>query len=119
MTDELAIAKRNRSLAEELESVKSELEQLKSKIEPTSIKSDGYNRCRHVSACIDEPTRIVSCAACGKQLDAVDLLIEFAKKERNLNFSRKIQAELDTEIEKLTKIRNSLRSQVRRKGVQP
>lgn len=42
----------------------------------------GYAFCRHVRTLIDADTRAVSCIDCTKTLDAVDVLLEYAHRER-------------------------------------
>jgi hypothetical protein len=120
MIDELAIAKRNRGLDKELEDTKKELASLRSKLAQSTIEKlaqAGY--CLHRGIFLSEKSRRVSCRDCDETLNSFDVLVQYATLERNFAFSLKTKTELSAEIEKLTKVRNSLRSQVRRKGVQP
>lgn len=46
------------------------------------ISGYGYAHCRHPRTVIDADSRGVSCVDCTKTLDAVDVLLEYARRER-------------------------------------
>lgn len=52
-----------------------------------AIKKKGpdapYLQCRHMSTVVDEVARTVGCATCGAPLDPIQVLLEYARKERH------------------------------------
>jgi prefoldin subunit 5 len=73
----------------------------------------------HTRVLVSMTESAVWCAVCNCELEPMDVLREFAKKERNfiesLDWLREEKAELRKEIDVLKKQRSSLRSQVKRK----
>ena len=68
-----------------------------------------------------EPTNKVFCAICKTELSAIDVLRQFANRERNFIYgmeaARRESRDLKDEIEKLKRIRQNLRAQVKRARV--
>jgi len=91
----------------------------------TTAKRQPLDKCchfhLHVIVYMDQAR--VECRACGAFLDPLDVLRQFANRERNfadtLKHLREERDRLGKEIVALKKQRNSLRSQVRKKGGVP
>jgi hypothetical protein len=72
------------------------------------VAGHGYAFCRHPRTLIDADTREVSCRDCTKTLDAVDVLLEYAHRERtwhhwdqDTRLAQKRLAELQAEERKV------------------
>lgn len=65
------------------------------------VKGHGYAFCRHVGTEVDAETRTVTCRQCGKTLDAFDVLLEYARKERTWQNWRDQQRAAAARVEQL------------------
>jgi prefoldin subunit 5 len=74
----------------------------------------------HTRVLVSMTESAVWCAVCNCEVEPMDVLREYAKKERNfieaLQWLRDEKAALRKEVDELKKIRSSLRSQVKRKA---
>ena len=77
----------------------------------------------HLSVVVDMEAPVVECATCGTELDAVEVLREYASCERRFRYSdaaaRKAYHLLLAEVRTLKAQRSSLRSQIKKKGAVP
>lgn len=62
----------------------------------TDVMGDG-RRCRHAQTLLDETSRRVSCKSCGALLEAFDVLLSYARRERTWRYwdAESRQARLD------------------------
>lgn len=61
----------------------------------------GYRFCRHGQVQLAMEGRAVSCVTCGKTLDAFDVLLEYAQREREWRYFEKQISEAHERLEKL------------------
>lgn len=92
-------------------------------IEVKRSEEHGY-QCGHpCGVVVTENAPRVECEACGTKLDAIEVLREYARHERNFCYSlehlRKERRDLTKEIEKLKSIRTRLRSLLRKVVPEP
>ena len=90
---------------------------------PTATSWNDQRCSFHLHVIVHEHAAIVECSQCHQPLDPLEVLRQFAKRERrfadSLEHLRKEQRDLLKQIEALKKQRNSLRSAVRRVGGTP
>lgn len=93
MSDELAIARKARAAADEADELRAENARLVAMLDELRAKESGLaekprpyleKKCpmRCVAVYVDNKRRTVECQRCGALLDAIDVLHEFAVKER-------------------------------------
>lgn len=83
-----------------------------------AIPNDAHRSCAyHMQVSVSLTTPSVTCSECGAELSPLDVLRDFAKRERHFvmlsNDLRQEQSKLRTEIDTLKKQRASLKAQVR------
>lgn len=75
-----------------------------------AIKASGpdapHQRCRHMATVVDEVERTVGCATCGAPLDPIQVLLEYARKERHW---RGWDAELNRTLERIAELKDEER----------
>lgn len=73
----------------------------------------------HPSVIVSMTTQSVRCRVCGAELAPLDVLREYARGERqfnsNIDTMQKMRADLQKEIRELTRVRDNLKAQVRRR----
>lgn len=69
--------------------------------------------CQHWDLEIDEESRMVECKKCGKMLDPVTVLIQFAMLERKLDYSRWELKELSSRISELKHEEKLIKARIR------
>lgn len=95
----------------------------------TSLDVARYGEEKHTFRCGQHPRVVVSenvpkvwCAVCEEQLDPIEVLRSYARKERNFIFGlqhdRHEAAALKKEIEELKRVRTNLMAQIRRRKTQ-
>ncbi|MEY4548965.1 MAG: hypothetical protein RL685_5160 [Pseudomonadota bacterium] len=58
-------------------------------------------RCRHDQTEVDGEDRSVSCRSCGATLDAFDVLLQYARRERNWHYWDQETRELEAKVQAL------------------
>lgn len=117
------------SARRELVSARSKIAELEGRLaEATAIIVPAIDRgnatkhstvnCRwHLAVTVDEVARKVECRWCGEVLDAVDVLLQFAHKERQFAYSvntlREEQILMRKEVDVLRRERSRLRSDIK------
>ncbi len=129
---DIGIARRARSLTEDLESARARISELEAVLAKDSIgrlsaernlTPHSYKCGVHLRVLVDEEVPHVVCSVCKTVLDPVSVLLEYARRERNFAFSIQSlvdeQKKLHSDVEKLKGQRARLRTQIRKLGSTP
>ncbi len=78
---------------------------------PVEVIRDNRAFCTHIGVDIDPETRIVTCRACGRQLDPVDVLLGMAKRWRLITWNvEEVQRNLKKSRESLEELKREERN---------
>jgi len=78
--------------------------------EQTKLRGWGYDKCRHQRTELDSETRAVACRDCGKALDAFDVLLEYARGERNWQHWQREQSAAAARVQQLKEEERKVKS---------
>lgn len=70
--------------------------------------------CRHLKLKVDAEMRTVECSLCGVVLDPVQVLIDFARKERKLGYTHQAMKDARGRLRNLEDEERRIKSRIRR-----
>jgi len=77
------------------------------------IKERVFCGCKHLRVILDPDLRQIECRDCKKVLDPIEVLLQYAMKERQLHYRRETVRDLDCRIEKLSAEEKRIKSRIR------
>lgn len=78
-----------------------------------SVKDRNIPTCLHGRVWVDEEARKVTCRDCERQLDPISVLLSFARKERNFQYTKESISSLRLEIDELKKEERRIKARIR------
>jgi hypothetical protein len=88
--------------------------QLNSEAKHTLTIKQGEGICFHRGVVLSEQMRTVECSGCGAVLDPFAVLLEYAKQERQLGWSRKALQKTKEEMAELKKEERRIKQRIAR-----
>jgi len=76
-------------------------------------KQKKASRCKHLRVDIDDELRTVICSDCREELDAVQVLVEYANRERLMAYKHDTVSALNRKIDELKKEERKIKSSIR------
>ena len=78
------------------------------------IKSRTINECRHTRVVVDPKLRRVECRDCEEILDPVEVLVQYANKERQFHYRREALHDIQERVKGLAAEEKRIKARIRR-----
>lgn|GEM_PF-2796251 len=78
------------------------------------LKDKPVGGCNHMRLSVDPVLRVVECSLCGAKLDPVQVLVEFAKRERRMSYTRQAYEDARKKTQDLSAEERRIKARIRR-----
>lgn len=76
------------------------------------LKKRTFNECRHTRVIVDPRLRRVECRDCGETLDPVEVLLQYANKERQFHYRREALDKMQERVRELATEEKRIKSRI-------
>ena len=78
------------------------------------VKQRTLNECRHTRVIVDPKLRRVECRDCEEILDPIEVLVQYASKERQFQYRREALQKMADRVDKLAAEEKRIKARIRR-----
>jgi len=78
------------------------------------VRRRSFGDCRHVRVLVDADLRRVECRECGEILDPIEVLLQFASKERQFSYRKDALENIQRRVQELSKEERRIKARISR-----